>query len=127
MRLQGIAARSATMLAEELFSRDLRNRRQVGALSGLVSAPHRSGTLQHDQGLAGSGLPAVRRIAVEVAWAWVRFQPQSRTRCGTTITPPPRTSGLGERSAPAACAKIETLDSRAAHRSLRATAQRETR
>ena len=76
-RLQGIAARSATVLAEELFSRDLRNRRQVGALSGLVSAPYHSGTRQHDQGLIGSGLPAVRRIAVEIAWAWVRFQPQS--------------------------------------------------
>jgi transposase len=76
-RLQGIAARSATVLAEELFSRDLRNRRQVGALSGLVSAPSRSGMQQHDQGLTGSGLPAVRRIAVEIAWAWVRFQPRS--------------------------------------------------
>ena len=76
-RLQGIAARSATVLAEELFSRDLRNRRQVGALSGLVSAPYRSGTQQHDHGLTGSGLPAIRRIAVEIAWAWVRFQPQS--------------------------------------------------
>lgn len=76
-QLQGIAARSATVLAEELFSRDLRNRRQVGALCGLVSAPYRSGTLQHDQGLTGSGLPAIRRIAVEIAWAWVRFQPQS--------------------------------------------------
>ena len=76
-RLQGIAARSATVLAEELFSRDLRNRRQVGALCGLVSAPYRSGMQQHDQGLIGSGLPAVRRIAVEIAWAWVRFQPRS--------------------------------------------------
>jgi len=76
-RVQGIAARSATVLAEELFSRDLRNRRQVGALSGLVSAPSQSGTRQHDHGLIGSGLPAIRRIAVEIAWAWVRFQPQS--------------------------------------------------
>ena len=76
-QLQGIAARSATVLAEELFSRALRNRRQVGALSGLVSAPYQSGTIQRDQGLAGSGLPAVRRIAVEIAWAWVRFQPRS--------------------------------------------------
>ena len=75
-RVQGIAARSATVLAEALFSRDLRNRRQVGALCGLVSAPFQSGTRRHDQGLTGSGLPAVRRIAVEIAWAWVRFQPQ---------------------------------------------------
>jgi transposase len=76
-QLQGIAARSATVLAEELFSRDLRNRRQVGALTGLVSAPYRSGTTQHDAGLIGSGLAAVRRIAVEIAWAWLRFQPRS--------------------------------------------------
>jgi transposase len=27
--------------------------------------------------LIGSGLAAVRRIAVEVAWAWLRFQPRS--------------------------------------------------
>ena len=24
-----------------------------------------------------SGIPAVRRIAVEIAWAWVRYQPTS--------------------------------------------------
>jgi transposase len=75
--LRAIAARSATVLADELFSRDLRNRRQVGALTGLVSAPYRSGTIIWDQGVAPSGLPAVRRIAVEIAWAWVRYQPTS--------------------------------------------------
>jgi transposase len=76
-RLRAIAARSATVLADELFSRDLRNRRQVGALTGLVSVPYRSGTIVRDQGLAPSGLPAVRRVAVEIAWAWVRYQPTS--------------------------------------------------
>ena len=76
-QVRGIAARSATVLAAELFSRALRNRRQVGALTGLVSAPHRSGTIAWDQGVTPSGLPAVRRIAVEVAWAWLRYQPTS--------------------------------------------------
>jgi transposase len=76
-RLRGVAARSATVLADELFSRGLRNRREVGALTGLVSAPYRSGTIAWDQGVAPSGLPAVRRIAVEIAWAWVRYQPTS--------------------------------------------------
>jgi transposase len=76
-RLRGVAARSATILADELFSRDLRNRRQVGALTGLVSAPYDSGTTRIDQGLARSGLPAVRRVAVEIAWAWLRYQPTS--------------------------------------------------
>jgi transposase len=75
--LRGIAARSATVLSDELFGRALRNRRQVGALTGLVSAPYASGTTRIDQGLTRSGLPAVRRIALEIAWAWVRYQPSS--------------------------------------------------
>lgn len=76
-RLRGVAARGATVLADELFSRPLRNRREVGALTGLVAAPYRSGTIARDQGIARSGLPAVRRIAVEMAWAWCRYQPSS--------------------------------------------------
>ena len=76
-RLRGVAARSATILADELFGRALRNRREVGALTGLVSAPYRSGTMARDQGIAPTGLPAVRRVAVEIAWAWLRYQPTS--------------------------------------------------
>jgi transposase len=76
-QVRGVAARSATVLSDELFSRALRNRREVGALAGLVSAPYRSGTRVFDQGLMRSGVPAVRRIAVEIAWAWLRYQPQS--------------------------------------------------
>jgi transposase len=76
-RVRGVAARTATILADELFNRGLRNRREVGALSGLVSAPYRSGTSQRDQGLMRSGVPAVRRIAIELGWAWLRYQPTS--------------------------------------------------
>lgn len=76
-QLRGIAARSATILADELFSRQLRNRREIGALAGLVSAPYQSGTLVRDQGLTRGGVPAVRRVAVEIAWAWLRYQPHS--------------------------------------------------
>jgi transposase len=76
-RVRGVAARSATILAQELFHRRLRNRRQVGALTGLVSTPSDSGTTRRDQGLARSGLPAVRRVAVEIAWAWLRYHPTS--------------------------------------------------
>ena len=49
----------------------------MGALTGLVSAPYASGHTRIDQGLARSGLPAVRRVAVEIAWAWRRYQPTS--------------------------------------------------
>lgn len=77
VQLRGVAARSATVLVDELFRRDVRTRRQVGALTGLVSAPYASGTTRVDQGLVRSGLPAVRRIAIELAWAWLRYQPTS--------------------------------------------------
>ena len=76
-RLRGIGARSATVLADELFSRNLRNRREVGGLTGLVSAPHHSGLRRIDQGLIRSGLPRVRHIAGQLAWAWLRYQPTS--------------------------------------------------
>jgi transposase len=76
-RVQGVAARTATILSDELFARELRTRREVGALSGLVSAPYQSGERRLDQGLSRSGLPAVRRIAVQLAWAWLRYQPRS--------------------------------------------------
>lgn len=76
-QLTGIRARSAAVLATELFARDLRNRREVGALSGLVAVPYQSGDAGHDQGISRAGLRHVRRIAVELAWTWVRWQPDS--------------------------------------------------
>lgn len=76
-QVRGVAARAATILSDELFTRALHNQREVGALSGLVSAPYQSGERRLDQGLSRSGIPAVRRIAVQLAWAWLRYQPTS--------------------------------------------------
>jgi transposase len=89
-QLKGIRVDSAAVLAKEVFARDLRNRREVGALSGLVPVPYQSGDAGHDQGISRAGLKHVRRILVEVAWAWVRWQPDSaltrwyRTRFGSS-------------------------------------------
>jgi transposase len=76
-RLRGIQVGSAAVLAKEVFARDVRNRREVGALSGLVPVPYQSGETGHDQGISRAGLKAVRRMLVEVAWGWVRWQPDS--------------------------------------------------
>lgn len=76
-KLKGIRSGSAAVLANEVFARDLRNRRQVGALSGFVPVPYQSGDAHHDQGISRAGLKHVRRMLVEVAWAWVRWQPDS--------------------------------------------------
>jgi transposase len=76
-RLKGIKVGSALMLAKEVFARDLTNRRQVGALSGLVAVPYQSGDAARDQGISRAGVRAVRRVIVELAWVWVKWQPGS--------------------------------------------------
>ena len=55
-QLRGIQVGSAAVLAKEVFARDLRNRREVGALSGLVPVPYQSGEAGHDQGIRRAGL-----------------------------------------------------------------------
>jgi transposase len=76
-QLRGIRVGSALTLAKEVFVRDLTNRRQVGALSGLVSVPYQSGDAARDQGISRAGVKAVRRVIVELAWVWVKWQPDS--------------------------------------------------
>jgi transposase len=77
LRVVGVGPGTATVLAKELFSRDLRNRREVGALTGLVGVPYASGAYVREQGISRAGLARVRRVAVELAWAWRRYQPMS--------------------------------------------------
>jgi len=79
MALRGIGDNGAWLLAMEFFSwRDLRNRRQVGALAGLTPTPHSSGDLAREQGISKAGNRYIRALAIELAWAWLRFQPRSR-------------------------------------------------
>ena len=76
-RLRGLAPISSEILAQELYVRGLRNRRQVGALSGLVPARAQSGETSHDLGVTRCGPRYLRAIAVEVAWSWLQWQPTS--------------------------------------------------
>ncbi len=52
-------------------------RREVGALAGLTGTPYDSGASQHEQGISKAGNRRVRSLAVETAWGWVRYQPDS--------------------------------------------------
>ena len=78
MRLKGIGVNSAWLYVMEFFSwRDFRNRREVGALAGLSPTPYQSGDGGREQGISKAGNRPVRAMAIEIAWAWVRFQPDS--------------------------------------------------
>ena len=78
MRLKGIGEQSAWRYVTEFFAwRAFRNRREVGALAGLAPTPYRSGDEQHELGISKAGNRWVRAMAIEIAWIWLQFQPES--------------------------------------------------
>jgi transposase len=76
-QLRGIGIVGARQLALRLFWRIFGNRRQVGACTGLVGVPYDSGTKQQDQGISKLGDPRLRAVLIELAWMWLRHQPDS--------------------------------------------------
>lgn len=76
--LRGIGSIGAWSLATEIFGwRRIRNGRQLGALIGVVPAPYQSGETAHDRGITRAGNRHVRRMIVQLAWSWLRYQPDS--------------------------------------------------
>jgi transposase len=79
LRLRGIGVNSAWMFVMEFFSwRQFVNRRQVAALAGLTPTPYSSGDDSHEQGISKAGNRRLRTMAIEIAWCWLRYQPDSR-------------------------------------------------
>lgn len=77
-RLRGLGRIGAWVLMCELFAwRTFNNRRELAGSVGLGSSPYRSGSLEHDQGISKAGNARVRTMMVELAWAWLRYQPDS--------------------------------------------------
>jgi transposase len=77
--LRGIGPESAWTFSTELFSwRQFRNRREVGAMLGLTPCPYQSGGKHTDQGISKAGPPRLRSLTIELAWLWLRYQPQSK-------------------------------------------------
>lgn len=75
--LKGVGQVGAMRLVLELFWRRFDNRRQLGACVGLVPQPYDSGESRVDQGISKQGNRRVRSLLIEMAWMWLRYQPQS--------------------------------------------------
>jgi transposase len=76
--LRAIGPNGAWLTVMELFAwRQIRNRRQLGALAGLAPTPFQSGGDDREQGISKAGNRRVRTMMVELAWCWLRFQPAS--------------------------------------------------
>ena len=77
LRIKSIGAEAATILGLEVFYRDFANRRQVAAYAGLTPSPYASGSKNRDQGISKAGNALVRKTLIEIAWLWLRWQPDS--------------------------------------------------
>jgi transposase len=77
-QLRGMGANGSWTYSLEFFAwREFRNRRQVGGLSGLTPTPYQSGGDRREQGICKAGNRWMRSLAIEIAWGWLRFQPDS--------------------------------------------------
>jgi transposase len=78
VELRGIGTQGARVLVMELFGwRNFQNRREVGGAMGLTPTPYQSGDSCHEQGISKAGNVWVRRVAIQIAWGWVHWQPNS--------------------------------------------------
>ena len=78
LHLRGIGINCAWLYVMEFFSwRAFRNRREVGALAGLTPMPHRTGEEDRELGISKIGNRHIRAMAIEIAWGWLRYQPNS--------------------------------------------------
>ena len=78
LNLRGIGVNSAWLYVMEFFGwRQIRNRKQLGSLAGLTPTPYQSGDSDHEQGISKAGNRRLRTMAVEIAWCWLQYQPDS--------------------------------------------------
>jgi transposase len=75
--LKGVGPQIAAVLYHEGLYRTFANRREVAAYAGLAPTPWRSGKVAREQGISEAGNPRLRHAMVELAWLWVRHQPES--------------------------------------------------
>jgi transposase len=77
LEFRGIGAEFAASLWLEALFRQFGNRRQLASYAGLAPTPWQSGSVDHEQGVSKAGNPRLRTTLVQLAWLWLRHQPQS--------------------------------------------------
>jgi transposase len=76
--LKGVGWQSSWILNMEFFNwRQFKNTKQVGACAGLTPTPYASGDSTREQGISKAGNKRIRKLMVELAWLWLRYQPDS--------------------------------------------------
>ncbi len=77
LAIKGIGPEFAAVLWSEGLFRRFDNRRQVASYAGLAPTPWQSGSVDREQGVSKAGNPRLRTTLIQLAWLWLRHQPQS--------------------------------------------------
>jgi len=78
VRLRAIGPKGAWILVKEVFGwRQFANRRELASSLGLVPTPHASGSIEREKGISKAGNRRVRALLTELAWGWLKLQPDS--------------------------------------------------
>ena len=77
VKIKSIGPEFATTLVGEVFYRSFDNRKQLASYVGLTPAHFQSGAMCRDQGISKAGNAKARTVMVELAWLWLRHQPDS--------------------------------------------------
>lgn len=77
-QLYGIGPIGAVTLADELFGwRKFANAKKLGSFLGLCPTPFATGTIDREQGISKAGPGRLRALLIQLAWGWLRYQPES--------------------------------------------------
>ena len=76
-KIKSIGSEFATALVGEVFYRSFDNRKQLASYVGLTPAHFQSGAMSRDQGISKAGNAKARTVMIELAWLWLRHQPDS--------------------------------------------------
>jgi transposase len=76
-KIKCIGPEFASTLVGEVFYRSFDNRKQLASYVGLTPAHFQSGATCRDQGISKAGNAKARTVMLELAWLWLRHQPDS--------------------------------------------------
>ena len=76
-KLKAIGPEFAAVLVGEIFHRSFDNRRQLASYVGVTPSPFQSGSMAHEGGISKAGNRKGRTTGIELAWVWLRYQPDS--------------------------------------------------
>jgi transposase len=77
-QLGAIAEESSFVFSAEVLGwRTFANRRELAGAVGITGTPYASGESEREQGISKAGNKRMRAMLIEIAWGWLKYQPQS--------------------------------------------------